>query len=347
MDKIAIIGTGLIGASIGLALRQQKRTNLQVDGFDAEVDVGKKAQKRGAVDKAVWQLTDAVKDARIVVIATPVLAIRDVLETIAGMVAPGTVVMDTGGTKDAVMQWAEEYLPSGVSFVGGDPLTGKGMSGVDNATPDLFAGRRYALIPGRSATEEAVQAAVALVESISAKPFFVDSFEHDSYVAAVSHLPVLLSEALVSTTSRSPAWNEMGGMASAGYETASSLAAADPIVNLDMCMTNQQGIVHWINEAIRQLQELRELVRGAGDEDGAEALGNELARNWQEREVWHTKYVSGDFDSDSKQRPQYMSMGDTMLEFMMGGRLRERYQQLFNLQSKRGDERRRRRFRRS
>ncbi|MBI2170431.1 MAG: prephenate dehydrogenase/arogenate dehydrogenase family protein [Chloroflexi bacterium] len=348
MDKIAIIGLGLIGGSIGMALKGQKNPNLQVVGFDLENSVGNKAVKRGAVDKAVWQLPEAVEGAQIVIIATPVLAIRDMLQTIAGMVSRGCIVTDTGGTKRAVMDWAEEYLPEGVSFIGGNPMAGKDMAGIDKASPDLFRNARYALIPGKGAPEAAVQAIVTLVEGLKATPFFVDAYEHDSHVAAVSHLPILLAEALVSATSKSPAWREISRMAASGYESTSVLAGSDPLTNLDMCITNREAVVHWANEAIRELVRLRDLVNGAGNEAGAEALGTALAKSWEAREIWHTKYLSGDFSSDDAgPRTQMPSPGELLADFMVGARIRERYQQMFNISEKKEQERRQRRFRKT
>ena len=346
MVKIAIVGLGVIGSSLGLALKKSNKQNLQIIGFDAEVDVGNKATRLGAVDKAVWQLPDAVSGADVVIIATPVLAIREVMGDIAKFTDPGILVTDTGGTKTSVMDWAEEYLPSGVNFVGGDPLAGWGRSGVDNASPDLFRDVRYALVPGRNTTQGAVDTAVGLVEAVGAQPYFVDAFEHDSYMAAVNHLPVMLSTALVSAASKSPAWNEMSRMAASSFEANSSLAATDPIVNLDMCITNREGIVYWVNEAIRELARFRDLVSEAGNEDGAEALGQALAQNWITRQIWHTKYESGDFGVDQGQQSFVGTMGDYMGDFMIGGKLRDRYQQLFRLDEKKEKERERRRFRR-
>lgn len=348
MDKIAIIGLGLIGGSIGLALKQQRRPDIQVFGYDADVTIGNRAAKRGAVDKAVFQLPDAVEGARLVVIATPVIAIREMFQAIAGMVGPDCVVTDTGGTKRAVMEWSEEYLPQGVSFVGGNPLAGKDLTGIDNASPDLFKGTRYVLIPGKAATEAAVQTVLQLVESLNARPFFVDAHEHDSYVAAVAHLPAVLSAALVSATSKSPTWREMSRLASAGFEASSLLAGTDPLTNLDLCVTNREIIVHWANEAIQELVRFRDLVNGAQNEAGAEVLGNALAKSWEAREIWHTRYLLGETTDDEGQpRPEVPTMGEQLADFMMGTRLRERYQQIFARQDQKEKEPQQRRFRRA
>ncbi|MBI4200925.1 MAG: prephenate dehydrogenase/arogenate dehydrogenase family protein, partial [Chloroflexi bacterium] len=260
MDKITIVGLGLIGGSIGLALTQSKREGLQVVGYDAEPEVGRKAAKRGAVHKAPWRLYDAVERASMVIIATPVLAIREVMEQIADMVAPGCVITDTGSTKEAIMDWAEDYLPEGVSFVGGHPMAGKETSGIDSADPNLFRGARYVVIPGKNAKPEAVQTVMGLVELLGARPFFLNAHEHDSFVASVSHLPILLSAALVSAASKSPSWREISKLASTGFRDVSRLASGDPVMSLDICVTNRESIVYWLDQAVKELQEYRAMV---------------------------------------------------------------------------------------
>ncbi len=349
MDKIAIIGLGLIGGSIGLALKQQKRADLQIFGFDADVNTGNKAVKRHAVDKSVWKLPEAVDGAKLIVIATPVLSIREALQNLSELVQPGTVVTDTGGTKRMVMEWAEEYLPKGVSFIGGNPLAGKDQTGIDKAGGDLFKNARYCLIPGKSATENAIQLVTDMVEDMGAKPYFIDAFEHDSFAAAMTHLPLLVSEALVAAAAKSPTWREMARLAASGFESTSALCATDPLNNLDQLMTNRDMVVHWTNEAIRELVQFRDRVNGATNEGGAEVLGTALAKNWEAREVWHARYITGETDDGvgEKKAPSFGSPGEIMADFMLGTKLRERYQKAMNPDEKKEAEYRQRRFRRS
>ena len=345
MDKIAIIGLGLIGGSIGLALKQSNLGTTQLVGFDAEVDVGRKAVKRGAVDKAPWRLYNAVEGADMVIVATPVLAIQEVMETIADMVAPGCIITDTGSTKEAVLGWAEEYLPKEVSFVGGHPMAGKELSGIDNADPDLFQGSRYVVIPARSAQEEAVKVVLEMVELLGARPYFPEANEHDSYVAAVSHLPILLSAALVSATSKSPSWREMSKLAATGFRDVSRLAGGDPVMNLDICVTNRDGIYHWLGEAIKELETFREMVGATSDPDGAERLGQAFASTWESRETWLVKYESGQDDDDRPAQNVLPSAGSMMADFLLGSHLRERYEKVLSGQEQRAQGRRPRRLR--
>lgn len=340
MDKIAIIGLGLIGGSIGMALKQANPQGLQVVGYDAEPEAGRKAVKRGAVDKAPWRLSEVIEGAGMVIIATPVLSIRESMENIAEMVSPGCVVTDTGSTKEAILGWAEQYLPKEVSFVGGHPMAGKEVSGIDNADPKLFQGARYVVIPGKGADESAVKAVLDVVVLLGARPYFMHAQEHDSYVAAVSHLPILLSAALVSATTKSPAWRDMSRLAATGFRDVSRLAGGDPVMSLDICLTNREGIIYWLGEAIKELAAYREMVAASGQQEGAERLGESLSKAWEARETWLTRYESKLDDDDRQSNTAIPSAGSTMADLFFGSRLRERYDKIFAQQEHTEKERR-------
>ena len=341
MDKIAIIGLGLIGGSIGMGLKASG-ADLEVVGFDVEVSTGKRAAKRGAVDRALWGLPETVEGANMVIIATPVMEVREVLEAISDMVSPGCVITDTGSTKESILAWAEEYLPSEVSFVGGHPMAGKEVSGINNADASMLHHARYVIIPGKDARTDAVDAVVRMVELLGAKPFFVGAQEHDSYVAAVSHLPIVLSSALVTSAANSPSWREMSKLAATGFQDATRLASGDPVMNLDICVTNREPIIHWLDEIIRELQNYRDMVEATDDQAGAEKLGEAFAKSWAAREKWLSMYESGrdELEVSSVQLP---SAGDQVADLIIGGRMRERYQRVLALQAQRLSERRPRR----
>ena len=336
MDKIAIIGLGLIGGSLGLALKRTNSSNLEVVGHDIDSQAGKKAVKLGAVDRATSRLSDAVDEASMVILAVPIMAIRDSLEVMANMLSPGCVVTDTGSTKEAIMTWAVEYLPEEVSFVGGHPMAGKEASGIDVATPDLFKRSRYVVIPGRGATDDAVKAVMNLVDLLGARPFFLDAYEHDSYVAAVSHLPIVLSSALVTSASKSPAWREISRLASTGFRDASRLASGDPIMNLDICLTNRDGLLYWIDEAVKELLEYRKRISAATQEEGskeaADQLAEAFANAWQARELWLQRWESGeDDDLGESPGPALPSAGEFISDFLVGGVVKERYKKMASL----------------
>lgn len=349
MDKIAIIGMGLIGGSIGLALKNSNASNLEIIGHDVNPQAAKTAAKRGAIDHAVFRLFEAVDGASMVIIATPVLAIRETLELIKDMVSPGCVVTDTGSTKEAILTWAEEYLPSEVSFVGGHPMAGRETSGIAAADPSIFQGSRYVIIPGRSATKEAVDAVLNLITIVGARPFFLDAFEHDSLVAAVSHLPLVLSSALVTATKRSSSWREMSKLAATGFRDTTRLASGDPVMSLDICITNRDGVIYWIDEIVKELLEYKKQIIGATQskdaEEATDILAQTFASAWESRERWLASYESGRDEEDDTQ-PSLPSSREVMSDFIMGSALRERYKKMSSLFERHQDDSRRRRLRR-
>ena len=152
MTRVAIIGTGLIGASIGLGLREQAdEKTIEIVGYDRNSQRARTAERRKAIDKRENSALAAVADASLVIISTPILAMREVMQEIASTLRPGAVVTDTGSTKSEVMRWAKELLPGSINFVGGHPMAGKTEVGADHADPKLFDGARWVVVPTREA----------------------------------------------------------------------------------------------------------------------------------------------------------------------------------------------------
>ena len=260
MAKIAIVGTGLIGTSLALALRQTQNRDLELVGTDANGAARAGAQKSKAFDRVDNRLNSAVRDAGVVVLATPVLAMQEVMEIIANDLPEGCVVTDVGSSKKVVLEWAEQKLPRHVEFVGGHPMAGREKSGPENADGNLFKDKAYCVVPSSRAGSRAVSEITNLAEAIGARPFFIGVDEHDSFVAAVSHLPFLLSVALVGCTSKSPNWDDIAQLAATGYEDTSRLASGDPIMHRDICLSNPEPIVAWIDAFIKELYEIRQLL---------------------------------------------------------------------------------------
>ena len=286
--RIAIIGLGLIGGSIGLALRRAG-AGLEVVGFARRPEVASRALELGAVDRTEGSLISAVKGADVVLMATPAMAMKEILAEIGGSLREGSIVTDTASTKDKVMVWAEETLPPSVSFIGGHPMAGKETSGIEAADGDLFQGCTYCLIAGSGAAKEARDTVAGLVRQIGANPLFIDASEHDSLVAGISHLPLLISVALIAATTKSPSWPEMARLAASGFRDLTRLASGDPRMSRDICLTNRDPILHWIDDYIEEMRALRCLVSEGGvkgDGGESEKLEEAFIRAREEREGW-------------------------------------------------------------
>ncbi len=171
--QITIVGLGLIGTSLGLAL-QRVKTNFVIVGHDREHEIAKQAATLGAIDRAEWNLISAVEDADLIFLAIPVSGIRGTFEAIAKDLKPGALVTDTASIKQQVMAWARELLPEHVSFVGGDPIVKRAGHGQAEASADLFQGTPYCIVPAMNADGESVRTFVQLISSLGAEPYFVD-----------------------------------------------------------------------------------------------------------------------------------------------------------------------------
>src|SRR5947209_15873855 len=168
-SRVAILGTGLIGSSIGLALKAA-RPQTQVIGYDASGDNLRRAQSVKAIDRR-GSLRDALADADLVIVSTPVGAMKALFEEIAPILPTQALVMDTGSTKASVLDWAGALLPAGVRFVGGHPMAGKTETGPDAADARLFQGAVWCLAPLPSVQRDAIDDAVRLVETLGATPY--------------------------------------------------------------------------------------------------------------------------------------------------------------------------------
>ncbi|GAI16682.1 unnamed protein product, partial [marine sediment metagenome] len=251
--------------SIGLSLKQVGEPGWEIVGCVRRSEAASMALSLGVVDRGETNLRKAVKEADLVIIATPVLTVKEILSKIANYVHPGCIVTDTASTKLEVMKWAEEILPPTVDFIGGHPMAGKESYGMRAAEAKLFQGCVYCLTPARRASAEAIDRVADMVKKLGAMPLLIDAEEHDNLVAGVSHLPMLLSAALVSVTAGNPSWGKMSRLAASGYRDLTRLASGNPEVNAHICLSNQKAILHWIDEFSQELERYRQLVSEGGN----------------------------------------------------------------------------------
>ena len=270
MTRVAIIGTGLIGASIGLGLREHADPKaIEIVGYDRNTQRARTAERRKAIDKRENSALAAVHDAALVVISTPILAMPEVMKEIANALIPGAVVTDTGSTKAEVMRWAHELLPDTINFVGGHPMAGKTEVGAEHADPKLFEGARWVVAPTRSASQASVETVAGFAAGLGAKPMYMDPEEHDAYAAAVSHLPMLAAAALFRLTHDSEAWPELSMLASSGFRDTTRLAGTDEQMAHDIALTNREQVLHWLQRYRGILYNLEDQLR---DTEGDEQL---------------------------------------------------------------------------
>jgi prephenate dehydrogenase len=269
---------------MGLALREAGVASAVI-GHDKDPEVGGRAKKMGAVDKVKWNLISACENADMVILATPVGAMEETLETIGPHLRSDCIVLDTGGIKVPVLQWAEALLPEQIHFVGCNPIVrapvGLGK-GVEGARPDLFRGGVFCLMPLPRTKEKAVDQVVKLTSILGAQPLFCDPVEHDALLAAVDQLPSFLALALLETVIHEPAWRELRKMAGSSFGGATRLAVTDPSAAAEAFLSNRENILRWLDTFSVTLARLRSMLA----EEQTEELAQRFREAQTEREKW-------------------------------------------------------------
>ena len=267
--RIAIIGLGLIGGSWALALKETGYTAHRI-GFDAP-GVLKQAIDSGAVHQAANDLDQAVRDADLVVLATPVGKILELLPQLIAAAPSRALITDVGSTKQRIVQCAKEMPAGRALFLGGHPLAGKEHSGFEHADSVLFRNACYAIVPlSETAMRDArAKAFVSLIESLGAQPCVMDAASHDVAMAYLSHLPQLLSTGLAGMVAERA---EQGGLplqlAGSGFRDLTRLAESPYSMWRDICLTNMENIQAALDAMIQKLDTIkthlstRELEKG-------------------------------------------------------------------------------------
>lgn len=257
-SQIAIVGLGLMGASLAGALRGQSRQTVGVARREETVEI---ALERGLIDWGTTNLASGVQSADAVVLATPVRTILRLLDEIGPLLPAECLIMDLGSTKAQIVS-KMAGLPAHVQPLGGHPMCGKEVAGIAAADPAIYRGCTFVLTPLARTSEAALGLADALVRSSGAHPLIMEPDRHDQVVATISHLPYAIACALVATAqtmaSLEPAvWD----VAASGYLDTSRLAASDVTMMLDILLTNRDAVLKSLDAYADQLRDLTALIR--------------------------------------------------------------------------------------
>ncbi len=321
MARIAILGLGYIGGSIGLGLRAAKLRNTEIVGFDDWRAARSQAGKRDVVDRVVGRPRDAVDGAGLVVLATPPAAAAELMQEIAPHLGRGAVVTDTAASKVQIGEWARQHLPGGVAFVGGHPMAGDASAfGIDSARADLFQGKRWFVSPSPAASETAVQSVLGMVRELGAKPHFLHAEEHDYVMAGVSHLPLIVSSALFTMLRGSDGWPDFGRAAGDTFRAMTAYNSGDPSLTTEIAVTNREQIQHWIDRLMLELDRVRKLL----DEEEEDVF-----REYATAQINHAKFLGGgDMDPDLGSAPELPDATSQMAALLVSPRLYDRFRQM-------------------
>ncbi len=274
LKKVAVVGVGLIGGSFAMGLRRAGAV-ASIIGVDRDAAALERAVELGVIDTAAESASEAARGADLVVVAVPVRAIGPVLHDVALAMDAATVVTDVGSTKTDVVRTAREelrgYFPR---FVAGHPIAGREASGVDAATADLFKGARVVLTAEPDTAADAVELVRGAWEAIGSRVSLLAAVDHDRIFAAVSHLPHLLSFALVSEIAERADAAELFGFAAGGFRDFTRIAASSPEMWRDIALQNRAALLEELDRYGARLAVFRELIE-KGDGPGLQRLMTE------------------------------------------------------------------------
>jgi len=268
--NLTIVGLGAVGTSLGLALKAAT-SQIAIVGHDPDSSRVARAKKLGAIDKSHWNLISACEKADLILLDLPLDAIEKTLTALQHELIPGALVIDTCPLKRPVMAWARQILPETVQFVGGHVVLRRWAPGVTEPSADLLQDAVFYLVAPEGATEGALDLASNLAVSLGARPQFIGAVEHDGLVAAASHLPLLAALATVNTVSESAGWRDRATLAGEDLGAVCSVLANMPGASAEALMANADNLLHWLDDYLRALTGLRQLLRDR-DRDGLDAL---------------------------------------------------------------------------
>ncbi|MEM7294647.1 MAG: prephenate dehydrogenase/arogenate dehydrogenase family protein [Pseudomonadota bacterium] len=257
--ELLIVGVGLIGGSLALALKGTGFAG-EIVGCGRRVETLERAVARGAIDRFETDLAAAVESADVVLLAVPMATMRPLLETIATHRKPSAIVTDAGSVKGSFVADARAAFDDLSCVVPGHPIAGTENSGIDAAFPELFQQRKVILTPLQETREEAIETVRSLWVQCGAAVEEMDAEEHDRVLAATSHLPHVLAYSLVDALLGLPEREAIFRYAAGGFRDFTRIASSDPVMWRDICINNSESLVSMIDELQRNLSVLRQHI---------------------------------------------------------------------------------------
>lgn len=324
--QITIIGLGQIGTSIGLTLKK-RGANVHIVGHDKNAGTAKAAQKAGAVDTFKYNLPDSVREAGIVIIATPLSEVRETLELIAPDLQEGALILDTALSKGTVASWVEELIPQGRFYVGLFPsihpeYLQDSKQGVEAAHADLFEKGVIVLTAPAGTPENIFNLTTNFISLLGAMPLVMDTTEADGLVGKMQVLPQLAAAALLDATFEQPGWVEARKVSGRPYATVTAgFSQHDDAPSLrDFALENRENMVRLLNAYIMSLANLRDEIE-ANDRD---ALTKRLDKAWEGRIHWEADRFSADWLDMADEKINVPTFSKQLSQMFFGSSDRDR-----------------------
>ncbi|MBR3624015.1 MAG: prephenate dehydrogenase [Selenomonadaceae bacterium] len=259
MIRLSIIGVGLIGGSLGLALKKSFKDDIHILGYGRNAQNLDAARKLGAVDEIAPDLEAAAK-ADIIYLATPILQMLPIIKEMLPSIPQGALLTDCGSTKGEIFTSIKEILPKDIYFIAGHPMTGREKSGVTAASATLFENKMYVIIKDDDTPPEIYAKLMTLLEKTGAKFTFLPITAHDGAASVISHLPHIAAAAMVHLLEESPNEEVAKNLIGGGFRDTTRIASSNPDMWADILMTNSLSIASDIDDYINILQKIKKAV---------------------------------------------------------------------------------------
>ena len=274
-NKIAIVGVGLIGGSIGLAIRTRRLCPKVVGIGRRQMSLDKAIQK-SAIDKGTLNIEESIKDADLIIISTPVNKVKEKIIQASKYAKKGAIIIDVNSTKQDIVYAANRCLPKDIYFVGTHPMAGSERSGISSSTAELFNDTICLITPERATNKEALKKIEIFWQSLGAEVVLMSAKAHDAMVSKISHLPHLLAYALCNTVSK----KELA-IAGSGFRDTTRIAKSSPAMWEEIFIQNKKSLLKAIRFFERNLRLLEtDIIHGK-----KLALGLKLKRAMKKREA--------------------------------------------------------------
>lgn len=257
LRKITVIGLGLLGGSVGLAV-SQSLSGVKTAGFSHRASTRAKARRLKVVDEVFDDIYASVKDADLVILATPICNFEETFRQIAASLKPGCIITDVGSTKLMPHHWASKCLPKNIRYVGSHPIAGSEQRGVEFCRDDLFDKALCILTTTKTTNKRSLQIVKDFWSALGCFVKIMSPARHDRIFADVSHLPHITAAALINASNA-----EELKFAGKGFMDSSRIASGPANIWADVLLTNAQNTIRGIDRLTAELTKLKKAIRSA------------------------------------------------------------------------------------
>jgi len=257
--KLSIIGVGLIGGSLGLALKKNMGSEIHIKGFGRNIKNLEEAKRLGAIDE-IAQSYEEIAKSDIIYLSTPVLSMLPIVKELIPFLKLGTIITDAGSTKGLIFQEIKKILPKGLDYIAGHPMTGREKSGVTAANSELFIKKVYVIIDDNTVSHEAYHRLMNVLSKTGATFVYLSIEEHDRAASAISHIPHIAASGLVHLLKTSEAPKTAANLIGGGFRDTTRIASSNADMWADILMSNSECIAKDIDRYIKILSDLKSAV---------------------------------------------------------------------------------------